>query len=95
MSEDRVSIEQLCEEVQRRVGRGDVTYEEIAARLKWMRHPNKSHPSPSPDTSRLKRRLGLIKYISHGKPFRQKTLDAEMAAKIARSAGIYPRDVGL
>lgn len=95
MSEDRVSIEQLREEVQRRVDGGEVTFEEIAARLKWMRHPNKSHVSPSPDTSRLKRRLGLIKYISHGKPFQQKTLNAEMAAKIARAAGIYPRDVEL
>lgn len=95
MSEDRVSVEQLREEVQRRVDGGEVTFEEIAARLRWMRRPHKNHPTPAADTTRLKRRLGLVDYISHGKPFRQKTVDPVTAAKIARAAGIYPRDVNL
>lgn len=95
MRADHVSNKPLREEVLRRVGRGEITLEEITLHLGWMRAPTHHHPTPSADTTRLQRRLGLFPYISHGKPTIQKTINPDTAAEIARAAGIYPRDVNL
>ena len=89
MPADRIDVEPIAQAVLQ----SGLTWSQICRNLEWVRD------SGRPDTSRLRRRLGLLDSVSckKGKVYRgrQKTMGYELAAKIVRAAGVDPVDAGL
>lgn len=70
-----------------------VPYAEIAKRCGWVRNDRKTEMG---DATRLKRRLGLATYTSHGvKGRRQQFISYQNAALIARAILVDPVEVGI
>ena len=67
---------------------GGLSWSEICLSLGW---ESKGYP----DTSRLKRRLGITTQPGPNGPERQVHIRTDTAAEIVRAVGIAPMDVGL
>lgn len=89
----RVPVAPLAEAIARMQDEQDLSLSEICRNLGWVKSNGKA------DTSRLQRRLGKMSCMSthNGKMYRgiQRTISYELAARIAKAAGIDPVDVGL
>ena len=91
-SSNAVPVDLLATAVVRAVDLG-VPYAEIAKRCGWVRNDRNTTMG---DATRLKRRLGLSTYSSHGKKNqRQRYISYENAALIAQAILVDPVDVGI
>lgn len=66
----------------------EITMGEIARRLGWFR-------PPQPDTSRLRRTLGIAREGSHGRNIYRETINEQTFREICKAANLDPQDVEL
>jgi hypothetical protein len=69
--------------------RSGVTAAELCRWLGWLR------PDGGPDTSRLRRALGLLPSTSHGQTKMAKRIGIDRAALLADALSVDPHEVGL
>jgi hypothetical protein len=86
----------LREAVEREMAKPEgPTLATICHRLGWT-NAKKSRPNPSPDTTRLRRRLGhATQRMGNGAQGKSKRVQYDVAVRICEAAGIDPVDVGL
>jgi hypothetical protein len=78
-----------------------LTYGAVCRRIGWMYEPgpyarSRSQYAPAPDTSRLKRALGILPSVgSKRDPRLSVRIDYDIALRIAEAIGADPVDIGL